>query len=439
MKAGAAPPAQPRAGRVLNTISAPRAWLLFGLLCAAAIFNTMDRPIIAILKPDMSAEFGWDDADFGRLAAITQFAAALSFLFTGWLVDRLGVWRSMIAGVTAWSLAAMSHGWASAGWQVVAARIGLGATEAVQTPLTIKTVATLFGPKLRSLAIGIGTLIAALGTIAFPFLIPVMAANWGWSGALIFAGAGGFVILALWLLVARGIVFDDKAEDPALDFADDGRPYGPVLTERRTWAIVIAKALSDATWWLLNFWLPDFYRREYELTTGELALPLAIAFAGSGLGAFFAGWVSSKLIMRGWAPARVRKLVMLISALIVLPVPLVLQLDSFWAIAIMMGVVLAGHQGFSLSIFATITDVVPRSKVGRVTAFGAFCGNMGGVAIVWITGAVLAAGGSYLPLFVFAGVSYLLGYVWIRLMMPKAPVDTDSDGGRAAKKAFAPK
>ena len=104
-------------------------WLLFGLLCVAGVFNAMDRPIIAILKPDMSADFGWTDADFGRLAAVTQFAAACSFLFTGWLVDRLGVRRSMVVGVTAWSLAALAHGWARSGWQIVAARIGLGATE----------------------------------------------------------------------------------------------------------------------------------------------------------------------------------------------------------------------------------------------------------------------------------------------------------------------
>ena len=56
----------------------------------------------------------------------------------------------MIAGVTTWSFAAMAHGWAMAAWQVVGARIGLGATEAVQTPLTIKTVATLFPPDKRS-------------------------------------------------------------------------------------------------------------------------------------------------------------------------------------------------------------------------------------------------------------------------------------------------
>jgi MFS transporter, ACS family, hexuronate transporter len=408
-------PARPGPATILTPV---RVWTLFGLLCVAGIFNAMDRPIIAILKPDMSREMGWSDADFGNLAAVTQFAAALSFLFTGWLVDRLGVRRGMVAGVSAWSFAAMAHGWAVTTTHVVFARVGLGATEAVQTPLTIKTVATLFTPDKRSFAFGLGTAIASTGTIALPFFIPLLAESFGWRGALIFGGVGGFIVLALWLWLARGIRFDDGAEDEQHDFSDDGAPYGPILTERRTWAIVIAKALSDATWWLLNFWLPDFYRKEYGLTTSELAVPLAIAFLGSGLGAFVAGWASTGLLERGWSVDRVRKTVMLVSALVVTPVPFVLQLDSFWPVAVMMGVVLAGHQGFSLSLFSIITDVVPRSKVGRVTAFGAFCGNIGGMAIVWVTGQVLGAGIGYTPLFIFAAVSYLLALAWLHLLMP---------------------
>jgi MFS transporter, ACS family, hexuronate transporter len=408
-------PARPGQATILTPV---RVWTLFGLLCVAGIFNAMDRPIIAILKPDMSREMGWSDADFGNLAAVTQFAAALSFLFTGWLVDRLGVRRGMVAGVSAWSFAAMAHGWAVTTTHVVFARVGLGATEAVQTPLTIKTVATLFTPDKRSFAFGLGTAIASTGTIALPFFIPLLAESFGWRGALIFGGVGGFIVLALWLWLARGIRFDDGAEDEQHDFSDDGAPYGPILTERRTWAIVIAKALSDATWWLLNFWLPDFYRKEYGLTTSELAVPLAIAFLGSGLGAFVAGWASTGLLERGWSVDRVRKTVMLVSALVVTPVPFVLQLDSFWPVAVMMGVVLAGHQGFSLSLFSIITDVVPRSKVGRVTAFGAFCGNIGGMAIVWVTGQVLGAGIGYTPLFIFAAVSYLLALAWLHLLMP---------------------
>ena len=407
----------PDTGRA--TILTPaRVWVLFGLLCVAGIFNAMDRPIIAILKPDMSKEMGWTDADFGNLAAVTQFAAALSFLFTGWLVDRLGVRKSMITGVSAWSFAAMAHGWAVTTAHVVFARVGLGATEAVQTPLTIKTVATLFTPDKRSFAFGLGTAIASLGTISLPFFIPALAENFGWRGALIFGGVGGFITLALWLYLARDVRFENAEEDATRDFSDDGRPYGPILKEKRTWAIVVAKAISDSTWWLLNFWLPDFYRKEYGLTTSELAVPLAIAFLGSGAGAFIAGGASTRLLERGWSVNRVRKTVMLVSALIVIPVPFVLGLNSFWPVAIMMGVVLAGHQGFSLSLFSIITDVVPRGKVGRVTAFGAFCGNIGGMAIVWATGQVLGAGIGYTPLFIFAACSYLLALLWLHVMLP---------------------
>lgn len=403
----------------MKTINTRLSWTLFILLAVAGVFNAMDRPIIAILKPDMSADFGWTDADFGRLAFITQMAAAFAFLFTGWLVDKLGVWRSMIVGVSTWSLAAMAHGWAASAWHVVAARIGLGATEAVQTPLTIKTAATLFPPDKRSLAFGVGTAIAGLGTLSLPFFIPLLAATFGWRGALIFGGVAGFVTLALWLWFARGTTFNDGAEDEARDYSDDGAPYGPILADRRTWAIVIAKALSDATWWLINFWLPDFYRKTYGLSTEELAVPLAIAFLGSGSGALLAGWISTRLLEKGWSPNRVRKTVMLVSALVVLPLPLVLQLDSFWPVALMMGLVMAGHQGFSLSIFSTITDVVPRSKVGRVTSFGAFMGNMGGALIQLVTGAVLTAGLGFTPLFLFAAVSYLIALGWLHLLLPQ--------------------
>ncbi len=403
-------------------------WSLFTVLCIAGVFNAMDRPIIAILKPDMMADFGWSDSDFGDLAAVTQFSAAFAFLFTGWLVDRLGVHRSMQAGATAWSIAAMAHGWAITTWQVVAARVGLGVTEAVQTPLTIKTVATLFEPDRRSLALGFATLLAGAGTIAMPFVIPGLALAFGWRGALVVGGIGGLISLVLWMVLARGVRFAVPSEDEmradavfgdsAASASVEHDAYGSILTNRQTWGIVIAKALSDMTWWFINFWLADYYRKEFGLTTLELAVPLAIAFAGSGLGALFAGWVSTKLLERGWSVNRVRKTVMLVSALIVAPLPLVLQLDSFWPVALMMGVVMAGHQGFSLSIFSTITDVVPNAQVARVTAFGAFMGNMGGVLISLVAGRVLDAGFGFVPLFVFASSSYLLALAWFHWLIP---------------------
>lgn len=402
-----------------SPITARLRWSLFTVLCIAGVFNAMDRPIIAILKPDMMADFGWTDSDFGDLAAVTQFSAAFAFLFTGWLVDRLGVNRSMQVGASAWSLAAVAHGWALTTWQVVAARVGLGVTEAVQTPLTIKTVASLFPPDKRSFAFGFATMLAGAGTIAMPFLVPALALTVGWRGALVAGGIGGFISLLAWMWLARGIaqLRERTVTASAADTASDAA-YGPILLNRQTWAIVVAKALSDMTWWFINFWLADYYRKEFGLTTLELAVPLAIAFAGSGLGALLAGWASTRLLERGWSPNRVRKGVMLVSALIVMPLPLVLGLNSFWPVAVMIGVVMAGHQGFSLSIFSTITDVVPNAKVGRVTAFGAFMGNMGGVAISLVTGRVLDAGFGFVPLFIFAAASYLVALAWFQWLLP---------------------
>ncbi len=403
-----------------SPLSSRLRWSLFTVLCIAGVFNAMDRPIIAILKPDMMADFGWSDSDFGDLAAVTQFSAAFAFLFTGWLVDRLGVNRSMQVGASAWSLAAIAHGWAITTWQVVTARIGLGLTEAVQTPLTIKTVATLFPPNQRSFAFGFATMLAGAGTIAMPFVIPALALTVGWRGALVAGGIGGFISLLAWIWLARGLsqLRERTVDEAPADSGSDTAGYGPILTNRKTWAIVGAKALSDMTWWFINFWLADYYRREFGLSTIELGVPLAIAFAGSGLGALLAGWGSTRLLERGWGVNRVRKGVMLISALMVAPLPLVLELNSFWPVACMIGVVMAGHQGFSLSIFSTITDVVPNAKVGRVTAFGAFMGNMGGVAISLIAGRVLDAGFGFVPLFVFAASSYLIALAWFQWLLP---------------------
>jgi MFS transporter, ACS family, hexuronate transporter len=410
-------------------ISTRLRWALFATLCLAGIFNAMDRPIIAILKPEMSADFGWDDEDFGRLGFITQMTAAFSFLVTGWLIDRLGVRRSMAIGVTAWSLAAMAHGWAVAAWHVIAARIGLGATEAIQTPLTIKTVATLFAPNIRSFAIGIGTAIAGAGAIIFPFMIPPLLDGFGWRGALVFAGMAGFVTLALWWWLARGVDFDDAAEDETLDYNDTAEPYGPVLTERRSWAIIVAKALSDATWWFVAFWLPDFFDKQFGLTSAaDKAAPMAIVFAGSAIGAFLAGSLSTYLLTIGWSVNRVRKAMMLGSALIALSMLSVTSLSNYWHVAIIMAVVLAGHQGFSLSLFSIITDVVPRDKVGRITALGACAGNFAGAGIVWLTGALLTAQIGYQPVFIFAALSYLLALGWLHCLLPRIRRDAGALG-----------
>ncbi|MGF7149654.1 ACS family hexuronate transporter-like MFS transporter [Sphingomonas zeicaulis] len=406
----------------MTGLSNAHRWLLMLLVLTASILNLVDRQIIAVLKPTISAELGWSDTDYGALAAWFQGSAAIAFLFTGWIADRLGVkWANPI-GVAAWSLAAIAHGWATTMAQFIVVRATLGATEAMGTPNGVKTIAAIFPPHLRSIGFGLFNAVGSIGAVVAPLMIPLLAALWGWRMAFVIAGGLGFVWAGLWLLTTRRLRFDappSVAAAPAE--APDERP---LLTERRTWAVAAAKLFSDSTWWLMLFWMPDFFNRQFGLAGTGLGPPLAIAYCGAAAGSLIAGAAASRLLARGWSVGRTRKTVMLVSALVVVPVPLALQADALWIATAILALTMAGHQGFSSTLFALIADITPGAKVGRVTSFGAFCGNMGGMAIVWIAGQVLTAGLGYGPMFLFAAMSYLLALGSIQLLLPRiVPVD----------------
>jgi ACS family hexuronate transporter-like MFS transporter len=124
-------------------------------------------------------------------------------------------------------------------------------------------------------------------------------------------------------------------------------------------------------------------------------------------------------LQRGFSVNAVRKGSMLVSALLVTPLPLALYTPNPWVAVALLGLTLAAHQGFSVNVFSTITDIIPSGKVGSVTSFGALCGNLAGMAILFLAGEVLNAGGGYLPLLLIAASSYLLGLGWLQLLVPR--------------------
>lgn len=401
-------------------------WILFGFLAASGVLALVDRQIISVLKPEMAAELGWTDDDYGTLGAWFQGATAVALLAAGPLVDKLGVkWANPIA-VFSWSVAALFHGWAHSLVQFTLCRIGLGATEAAVTPTAVKTIATIFPPHMRSTGVGLQNAIASFGAISAPFIIPFIAQPYGWRGAFLLAGAMGVVWAAGWLLVTRKVNFGDAA--PAVS-AEAAQPRGAFFRDRAAWAVAGAKFLSDSTWWLLLFWMPDFLNRQFGLAGKEIAAPLALAYTGAAVGSLLSGTLATWFLARGVPVNRVRKGFMLVSGLMVLPMPLALQATSPFAAAGVLALVLAAHQGFSTNLFALITDVTPKAKIGRMTSFGVFSGNIGGMLILKVAGMVLAAGLGYLPLFLFASVSYLLALAWIHLMLPTIRLVDASERG----------
>jgi ACS family hexuronate transporter-like MFS transporter len=400
-------------------------WLILTLVILAGILNYVDRQAIAVLKPVIEKDLRWTDSDYGRLASLFQLAAAVGFLFSGRIVDALGVKWANPAGVAAWSLAAMSHGLARTMLQFSLVRAALGFTESMGTPSGLKTIASLFGARERAGAIGVVNAAGNVGAIVTPLVVPLLALAWGWRAAFVAIGALGLGWVALWLASTTRLRAPARAAPLAT-------PGGSILLDRRTWAIAGAKALSDQVWWLLLFWTPDFFHRVFGLGLAELAAPLAVIYGCAAGGSILAGVVSSSLLRRGVSVGAARKGAMLVCALLVTPAPLALHVHNYWLAVALIGLLLAAHQGFSVNLFALVADIFPAAEVGRVTSFGALCGNLAGMTIVFAAGEMLARGAGYAPLLAIAASSYLLGVGWLHWLLPRVSLaDADDSVARA--------
>jgi len=387
-------------------------WVILALVFCAVMLNYVDRQILALLKPTLEAKFAWSDQDYGNMASAFQFAAAVAFLGTGWLIDRVGLRIGFALGVAVWSLAGMAHAFAGTVTEFVGARVLLGAAESVGTPAAVKSAATYFGPKDRSIALGIANTAPNIGAIVTPLVIPALALAFGWQSAFLVAGGLGLVWVAVWLsLRIPPVVAEANAPAPIR--------WSALLTDRRTLAIAIAKVLSDQVWFFMLSWLPDLFHRLFGLQQGTIGLPVAIVYAFAAAGALTGGWLPTRLVAHGWSVNAARKGTLLLYALLILPVPVVLSLHSPWVAALVLGLGLFAHQGFSTNVFALTTDVMPAQSVGTTIGIAAFCGNMGSIGMIQLSAWSLGHGFGYAPMLVICAFSYLAALGVIQVLIPR--------------------
>ena len=371
----------------------------------ATMINYADRQIIALLKPLLQSDLGFTDADYAQLITAFQLSAALAFLGAGWFVDKVGVRTGYALGVAVWSAAGAAHAFASSVAQFIAARVVLGAAEAVNTPAAVKTAVERFAPRERAMAIGIVNAAPNFGAVVTPLFVPALAIAFGWRNAFLVTGCLGFVWVACWLLVKpMPAVADVRAPSSGLP------SWWSLLRSRKTCVFAVAKALSDQVWWFLLFWMPDFLTKTFHLDLGRIGIPVATVYLMAAVGSLSGGWLPTRLQSRDGTPGSGRKRAMLIYAFLVTPLPLALCSHNLWVVIFMLGIALAAHQGFSTNLFGYAADEFPSGALASVIGMGAFLGNLSGMAMLAFTGWVLHRGGGYLPMFLISAVSYLVAW-----------------------------
>ncbi len=146
-------------------------WTICALLFFATTVNYLDRQVLSLLKPRLEEIFGWSNTDYANIASVFQFTYAISMLFAGRIIDKLGTKKGYAWAIIIWSVGAVIHALAIPmgqgiatvlGWIGIAAvpvsilgfmfaRAVLGFGESGNFPAAIKATAEYFPKKERSI------------------------------------------------------------------------------------------------------------------------------------------------------------------------------------------------------------------------------------------------------------------------------------------------
>lgn len=397
-------------------------WTVCALLFFATTVNYLDRQVLSLLKTTLEHEFNWTNSDYANITSVFQFVYAVSMLFAGRIVDKLGTKWGYAWAIIIWSLGAIIHAYAVPVGTTVSAVLGivgitaipvsilgfmisravLGFGEAGNFPAAIKATAEYFPKKERSFATGIFNSGANVGAVLAPLSVPWIAENWGWESAFLIIGAVGFVWLIFWFIFYEiptkqkrlskaelDYINSDKVEEEtANEKSTEKTPWIVLLGFNQTWAFVVGKFMTDGVWWFYLFWLPGYLKDQYGMTGIAVNIPLAVLYSITMIGSISGGWFPTYFINKGHKPYDARMKAMLVIAIIPLIVLATQPLGSisYWVPVLLIGIGTAAHQAWSANIFTTVSDMFPKKSIASVIGIGGMAGGFGGVIISKIGG-----------------------------------------------------
>jgi ACS family hexuronate transporter-like MFS transporter len=401
-------------------------WIVCALLFAAVTLSYVDRQVLSVLKPTLQKQYGWSEEGYGDIAFWFQALYGVGYLAFGRFVDRVGARLGYTVAVALWSVGQMAQALVTSTAGMVLVRIPLALGESGTFPSALAAAAEWFPKRERTFAIGIFNAGSNVGAIVAPLIVPIITLSLGWRMAFVITGLFTVIWLNVWLLFYR-----TPREQPLVSAAELAHiesdpvlprrpiPWRRLLRTRETWAYVCGRFLIDPVWWTFLFWLPDFFAKRYGVDLKHYGPPLVAIYLLADAGSVLGGWSSSVFLKHGLALNAARKAAMLLCALAVVPVAFAVAAPGVWIAVALIGLAMAGHQGFSANLYALPSDLFPRWAAGSVIGLGGFAGAVGGMLMAKYAGWVLQHIGSYTPIFAVAAFAYLIALAVVHLLSPR--------------------
>ena len=416
-------------------------FVILALIAIGTMINYLDRSVLSVAAPFLSAELHLDAAVMGILFSAFSWTYAAAQVPGGVLLDRIGTRLTYFFSVTLWSVFTALQGVANSFTTLLIYRLGLGVAEAPCFPANSRVLGSWFPQAERARANSVYSLGQYFGLAFLSPLLYWVVAAFGWRALFIGAGLGGILFGVVWLWLYReprksklanaaeldhigkggGLLEPDLAQKQKLSWSLAGR----LLSQRQILGASIGQFAGNSTLVFFLTWFPTYLATERDMEWIKAGFFAILPFLAASIGVVFGGTVSDVLLKRTGSATIARKLPIIVGLFLASCIVAANFLTDNVAVIAVMSIAFFGQGMVNLG-WTLLTDIAPTKYFGLTGGVFNLCANLAGIVTPLAVGFIVAATGSFVWALAFIGALAIIGafaYIFILGEVQRVEID----------------
>ncbi|MBZ5789678.1 MFS transporter [Burkholderia contaminans] len=298
------------------------------MLCVMYFITYLDRVNVSTAAAGFGKEFGLNKTEIGLVFSAFAYPYLVFQIIGGWVSDRFGARRTLLACGLLWAVATLLTGMAGGLASLLAARLLLGLGEGATFPAATSAMSRWVPREKRGFAQGITHAFSRVGNAVAPAAVVAVMAVYGWRESFYICGVISIVWVVVWALVYTEHPKDHpRITQAELDALPQPKPkpaavpWGPLF--RRMMPVTIVYFCYGWTLWLFLSWIPQYFLHSYDLDLKKSAVFASAVFFAGVIGDTLGGIVTDRILARTGNLKRARSwmvsICMLLTLLSLLP------------------------------------------------------------------------------------------------------------------------
>ena len=278
--------------------------IVLAVLALMYFVTYLDRVNVSTAADGFGRDFHLSKTQIGLVFSFFAYPYLLFQIIGGWVSDRYGARRTLIACGIVWATATALTGMAGGLISLLAARLLLGFGEGATFPAATSAMSRWVIKEQRGFAQGVTHAASRIGNAVAPPVIAFVMATRGWRASFYVCALISFAWVALWALT-----FTEYPKDHPRVTAEELAELPPPRAKIAIpvpWSRLVARMLPVTivyfcygwTLWLYLSWIPQYFLHSQNLDLKKSGLFSAGVFLAGVVGDTLGGIVTDRLLKK---------------------------------------------------------------------------------------------------------------------------------------------